>query len=98
MYLIPLARGRRRDRVRAITRTPVDCVRVRELRADRFWRVFRLEGAAFRSNGSQFSVTGNWRADVDGVLAAVRSGGDAIESAPAPVASHAIVAATPSVS
>jgi hypothetical protein len=94
VYLIPLARSRR-ERARPITRTSVDSVRVSEQRADRFRRVFRLEGRAFRSKGSQFAVTGSWRADLDDVLAAIRAGGDATAAAPAVPGSHAVAAMTP---
>jgi hypothetical protein len=87
LYLIPLPTGRR-DRARAITRTPLPSVRLGRERADRFRRVFRLEGPAFRPKGSQFLVTGKWRTDLDGVLAAIRTGDDSIDPAPVSVATQ----------
>ncbi len=72
VYLIPLA-TRRRDRDRAITKTPVGCVRISQDRAGRFRRVIQLEGPAFPLRGLQFLVTGPWRADVDSVLTAIRT-------------------------
>jgi len=85
VYLIPVPTSRR-GRVRAITRTPVACVRVAHERAGRFRHVIRLEGPAFPATGVQFHVTGGWRADLDGVLAAIRTA-DARNPAPPAVAS-----------
>lgn len=87
VYLIPLATGRR-GRARAITRTPVGCVRVTRERAGRFRRVIQLEGPAFPVTGVQFLVTGAWRADLDGVLSGIRSGGDALNTASPAAASR----------
>jgi hypothetical protein len=85
VYLIPTPRSRR-GRARAITRTPVACVRVGHGRAGRFRRVVRLEGPAFPPKGVHFLVTGAWRADLDDVLAAISTGHAAVEPPPAAAA------------
>jgi hypothetical protein len=86
VYLIPTPTSRR-GRARAITRTPVACVRVGHERTGRFRRVIRLEGPAFPPKGVQFLVTGAWRADLDGVLAAISAGHAAVEPPPPAAAS-----------
>ena len=73
VYLIPFATGRR-GRACAITKTLVGCVRIRKDRSGRFRRVIQLEGPALPLRGLQFLVIGAWRADLDGVLVAIRTG------------------------
>ncbi len=74
--------------VRIESRTPLASVSGTDERAGYRRRIIRLAGPYFPKQGLQFLVTGGRRADLDGVLAAISAGHDAVEPPPAAAASQ----------
>jgi hypothetical protein len=62
---------------------PLAAVRMTSLRRRMpFWRSVRYSGPGTGDRSLRFNVQGNWRKDLDEVLAALQAGGAAVEGAP----------------